>query len=71
MEVGGPRHAPGHPTYHVNVINLKYEIIWTSGLPHLSGYTYVGSPNLHVNRPLDRYFKQENHLLYLPYLGVT
>ena len=26
----------GHPTYHVNVIKLKWEIIWTGGLPHLS-----------------------------------
>ena len=23
----------GHPTYHINVINLKWEIIWTGGLP--------------------------------------
>ena len=27
----------GDPTYHVNVIKLKWEIIWTGGLPHLSG----------------------------------
>ena len=28
----------GHPTYHVDVIKLKWEIIWTGGLPtHLSG----------------------------------
>ena len=40
----------GHPTYHVNVFKLKSlrEIIWTGGLPHLRGVTY-----LHVNRPLD------------------
>ena len=64
---------PGHPTYHVNVIKLKKEIIWTGGLPHLSGLPHLpGVPHLHVNRPLDRYFKQENHLLYLPlYLRVT
>ena len=37
----------GHPTYHVNVIKLKREIIWTGGLPHLPGV-----PHLHVNRPL-------------------
>ena len=37
----------GHPTYHVNVIKLKCEIIWTGGLPHLPGV-----PHLHVNRPL-------------------
>ena len=23
----------GHPTYHVNVIKLKWEIMWTGGLP--------------------------------------
>ena len=37
----------GHPIYHVNVIKLKWEIIWTCGLPHLPGV-----PHLHVNRPL-------------------
>ena len=37
----------GHPTYHVNVIKIKYKIIWTGGLPHLPGV-----PHLHVNRPL-------------------
>ena len=29
--------AAGHSTYHVNVIKLKSEIMWTGGLPHLSG----------------------------------
>ena len=38
---------PGHPTYHVNVIKIKWEIIWTGGLPHLPGV-----PHLHLNRPL-------------------
>ena len=38
----------GHPTYYVNMIKLKREIIWTSGLPHLSEV-----PQLPVNRPLD------------------
>ena len=33
--------------YHVNMIKLKWEIIWTGGLPHLPGV-----PHLHVNRPL-------------------
>ena len=37
----------GHPTYHVNVTKLKWEIIWTGGWPHLPGV-----PHLHVNRPL-------------------
>ena len=43
----------GHPTYHVNVINkLKWEIIWTVGLPHLSELPHLpGVPHLHVNRP--------------------
>ena len=27
----------GTPTYHVNVMKLKWEIICTGGLPHLSG----------------------------------
>ena len=35
------------PTYHVSVIQLKWEIIWTGRLPHLPGV-----PHLHVNRPL-------------------
>ena len=43
----------GHPTYHVNVIKLKWENIWTGGLPHLSGLPHLrGVPHLHVNRPL-------------------
>ena len=36
----------GHSTYHVNMIKLKWEIIWTRGLPHLPGV-----PHLRVNRP--------------------
>ena len=36
--------TPG--TYHVNMITLKYEIIWTGGFPHLPG-----APHLHVKRP--------------------
>ena len=44
----------GHPTYHVNVIKLKWEIIWTGWLPHLSGLPRLpGVPHLHVNRPQD------------------
>ena len=27
--------------YHVNVIKLKWEIIWTGGLPHLSGLPHL------------------------------
>ena len=33
----------GSPTYHVNVIKLKEEIIWTGGLPHQPGV-----PHLHI-----------------------
>ena len=44
---------PPTPPYHVNVINkLKWEIIWTVGLPHLSELPHLpGVPHLHVNRP--------------------
>ena len=43
----------GHPAYHVNVIKLKWEIIWTGGLSHLSGLPHLpGVPHLHVDRPL-------------------
>ena len=43
----------GHPTYHVKVIKLKWEIIWTGGLLHLSGLPHLpGVPHLHINRPL-------------------
>ena len=43
----------GHPAYHVNVIKLKWENIWTGGLPHRSELLHLpGVPHLHVNRPL-------------------
>ena len=48
----------GHPTYHVNVIKLIWEIMWTAGLPHLPGV-----PHLHVKRPYkstNRYNLQVN-----------
>ena len=35
-------------THHVNVIKLKWEIIWTYGLPHLPGV-----PHLHVKQALN------------------
>ena len=36
----------GYPTYHVNVVKIKWEIIWKGGLPHLGDYlTHPGSPN--------------------------
>ena len=42
----------GHPTYHVNVIKLNWEIVWTGGLPHISALPNLpGVPHLHVNRP--------------------
>ena len=48
----------GHPTYHVNVIQVKWEIIWTGGLPHLSELPHLpGVPHLHVNRPLEIYLR--------------
>ena len=37
----------GQLTYHVNVIKLKWEIIWTGGLTHLPVV-----PHLHVHKPL-------------------
>ena len=43
------------PIKHVNVIALKWEIIWTGGLPHLSGLLHLrGVLHLHVNRPLSK-----------------
>ena len=53
-EGGGPQvgevscHVVGHPTYQVNVIKLKREILWTGGLPHLPGL-----PHPYVNRALN------------------
>ena len=44
----------GSPTYHVNVIKLIWEIIWTGRLPHLSELPHLtGVPHIYVNRPLD------------------
>ena len=41
----------GYLTYHVNVIQLEREIIWTGGLSHLSGLPHLPVvPHLHVNR---------------------
>ena len=43
----------GYPTYHVNVIKIKGEIIWKGGLPHLGRLPQLpGVPHLHVNSPL-------------------
>ena len=51
-QTGQPAYA-GYPTYHVNMIKLKWEIIWRGGLPHLGGLTHLpGVLHLHVNRPL-------------------
>ena len=45
---------PGYPTYHVNVVKIKWEIIWKGGLPHLGRLPHPpGVPHLHVNRPWD------------------
>ena len=60
-ETGLPTLA-GHPTYHINVIKLKWEITWSGGLPHLSGLPHLpGIPHLHVNRPLESGFKMSGH----------
>ena len=46
----------GHPTYHVNVIKIKWEIIWKGGLPHLSGLPHLpGVPHLHVRACLIKF----------------
>ena len=43
--------AKFHATNHIIVIKLKWEIIWTGGLPHQSGLPHLpGVPDLHVNR---------------------
>ena len=42
-----------HPTYYVNMIKLKWEIIQTGGLLHLSGLSHRPEVlHLQVNRPL-------------------
>ena len=56
---GYPTWQTGQPalasylTYQVNVIKIKWEIIWKDGLPHLGGLPHLpGVPHLHANRPL-------------------
>ena len=46
-------HLGWYLTYQANVMKLKWEIIYTGGLPHLQKWVTspVGSPHLHVNRP--------------------
>ena len=36
----------GHPTYHVNVIKLKWEITWTGGLPHPPVFNFLSNDQL-------------------------
>ena len=44
-------------TVIANVIKLKWAIIWTGRLPHLSGLPHLrGVPHFHVNRPLVKNF---------------
>ena len=44
-------------------VTLKWEIVWTGGLPHLRGLPYLpGVPHLHVNRSLFKFI-----FLYLLY----
>ena len=39
-------------TYHVKVIKLKWEIVWTGGWPYLSRLPQLtGAPHLLINRP--------------------
>ena len=43
----------GHSTYHVNAINLEWEIMSTGGLPHLSALPHLpGVPRPQENKPL-------------------
>ena len=60
------RPAAGYPTYHVNVIKLKWEIVWTGGLPHLPGV-----PRLHVNRPLGVEESRLDSTYSLRYLSLS
>ena len=61
----------GHPTYHVNVIKLKWEIIWTGGLPHISGLPHVpGVPHLHINRFLFSQFRPRDILQAIAYAYI-
>ena len=51
---GRPGNPPWRvtPTYHVNVIKIKREIIWTGGLLQLRGLPHLPEvPHIHVNRP--------------------
>ena len=46
---------PGYPLWrsphHVNAIKIKWEVIWTGGLPQLIRLPHLpGVPHLHVNR---------------------
>ena len=51
LSAGGNPLVYGHPTYYVNVIKLKWEIILTGGFtPNLSGFSHLpGIP--HLPRP--------------------
>ena len=46
LQIGEETCSGSVPTYHVNVINLKWEIIWIDGLPHQNRLplTYLESP---------------------------
>ena len=62
----------GDPTYHVKVIKLKWEIIWTGGLPHLSGLPFLpGVPFPPCNQALKVSpvpFLQFQQLNYSPFI---
>ena len=49
----------GSPHLSCKRDQIKWEIIWTAELPHLSGLPHLpGVPHLHVNRPLDASFRK-------------
>ena len=55
----------------INVIILKWEIIWTGGLPHLSGLPHLpGVPHLHVNRPSISGIERFDCILYGHFLAL-
>ena len=58
----------GDPTYHVhvNVIKLKWEIIWTGRLPHLSGLPFLPPPCKQALKVNPAPFLQFQQLNYSP-----
>ena len=51
---GRPGYPPWRSPHHVNAIKIKWEVIWTGGLPQLIRLPHLpGVPHLHVNRPFN------------------